>query len=327
MKELHLWTPRADLLPTDWRRQRREEEQNHIWTPSADLQNHIEQNKYYHQKIEEGKKITYVLNLITVSIYWIDHCPNILVKLTGFWVFIKVEKHQRWWIILLKFMKSITEAQRLTHQFHLLVIYMGRRSLRLVWFTKKASLWRTTTAGSTFFLRSGFPFFTVAITMSATHADGRRRVDALCFRRMRERENAIERGVRSWPCMLPGLPDGGAARRRRRCRLCVSREGREWIGGRRRKKEKKVESGGREGREWIGGKKRNKRKWRVVGEKGEKGERKERKESFLVSHRYLCIHFTQISVRAYYTRMSVTNKMYYTQKSVKKLLHTDICEE
>jgi hypothetical protein len=30
------------------------------------------------------------------------------------------------------------------------------------------------TAGITFFLRSGFPFFTVAITMSPTQADGKR---------------------------------------------------------------------------------------------------------------------------------------------------------
>jgi len=32
----------------------------------------------------------------------------------------------------------------------------------------------TMTAGRTFFLRSGFPFLTVAITMSPTHADGNR---------------------------------------------------------------------------------------------------------------------------------------------------------
>ena len=41
-------------------------------------------------------------------------------------------------------------------------------------FRRHGFLWRTMTAGMTFFLRSGFPFFTVAITMSPTQAAGRR---------------------------------------------------------------------------------------------------------------------------------------------------------
>lgn len=39
-------------------------------------------------------------------------------------------------------------------------------------FRRHGLRWRTMTAGMTFFLRSGFPFLTVAITMSPTHADG-----------------------------------------------------------------------------------------------------------------------------------------------------------
>lgn len=39
-------------------------------------------------------------------------------------------------------------------------------------FRLQGFLWRTITAGITFFRRSGLPFFTVAITMSPTQAEG-----------------------------------------------------------------------------------------------------------------------------------------------------------
>ena len=53
-------------------------------------------------------------------------------------------------------------------------MYVPSKYMQTPSFRRHGLRWRTMTAGKTFFLRSGFPFFTVAITMSPTQAEGRR---------------------------------------------------------------------------------------------------------------------------------------------------------